>query len=74
MLEVFSSAGQIKVTQRSKNKLDIPFPKSNTGQNGLSFLGHKIWNTINSDQNSANNVNSFKHKTKTREARVSVAV
>ena len=66
MLEMFSPAGQIKVTRRSKNKLDIPFRKCNTGQNGLFYLGPKIWNTLNSDLKSAKNFNSFKHKMKNK--------
>ena len=66
MSEIFSPAGQIRVTRRSKNKLDIPFRKCNTGQNGLSYLGPKIWNTLNSDLKSAKNVNSFKHKIKNK--------
>ena len=64
MSEIFSPAGQIRVTRRSKNKLDKPFRKSNKGQNGLSYLGPKIWNSLNSDLKSAKNVNSFKHKIK----------
>ena len=64
MSEIFSPAGQIQVTRRSKNKLDKPFRKSNKGQNVLSYLGPKIWNSLNSDLKSANNVNSFKHKIK----------
>ena len=62
MSEVFSLAGRIKVTLRSKNKLEIPFRESNTGQNGLSYLGPKIWNTLDSELESARNVNNFKKK------------
>ena len=62
--EMFSPAGQIRVTRRSKNKLDKPFRKSNKGQNGLSYLGPKIWNSLNSDLKFAKNVNGFKHKIK----------
>ena len=38
----------------------------NTGQNGLSYLGPKIWNTLSSDLKSAKNINSFKHKIKNK--------
>ena len=55
---------QSRVTQRSKNKLIQPFQKSNTGQNGLSYLGPKIWNSLSSELKSATNINSFKHKIK----------
>ena len=64
MSEIFSVAGQIRVTRRSKNKLDKPIRKSSRGQNGLTYLGPKIWNSLNSDLKSATNVNSFKHKIK----------
>ena len=49
MSETLLSAGKIRVTRRSKDKLDKPFRKSNTGQKGLSHLEPKIWNTLNSD-------------------------
>ena len=61
---MFSPAGQIRDTRRSKKKFDIPFRKSKTGQNFLSYLGPKIWNILNSDLKSAENVHSFKHKIK----------
>ena len=64
MSKIFSPAGQIQVTRRSKNKLDKPFRKSNKGRNGLSYLGPKIWNSLNSDLKSVKIVNSFKHKIK----------
>ena len=64
MSEIFSPAGQIRATRRSKSKLDKPVRESNKGQNGLSYLGPKIWNSLNSDLKSTNNVNSFKHKMK----------
>ena len=37
-------------------------PKSNSGQNGISYQGPNVWNTLHYDLKSANNVNSFKHK------------
>ena len=40
--------------------------KSNKGQNGLSYLGPKIWNNLHSDLKSAESVNSFKHKIKNK--------
>ena len=64
MSEMFLPVGQSRATQRSKNKLDQPFRKSKTGQNGLSYLGPKIWNSLHSDLKSAKNANSFKHKIK----------
>ena len=64
MSEMFLPVGQSRVTRRSKNKLNQPFRKSNKGQNGLSYLGPKIWNNLHSDLKSAESVNSFKHKIK----------
>ena len=64
MSEMFLPVGQSRVTRRSKSKLIQPFRKSNTGQNGLSYLGPKIWNTLPSELKSATNINSFKHKIK----------
>ena len=64
MSEMFSPVGQGRITRRSKNKLNLPFRKTNMGQNGLSYIGPKIWNSLQSDLKSSNNVNSFKHKIK----------
>ena len=38
--------------------------ESNKWQNGLSYLGPKIWNNLHSDLKSAESVNNFKHKIK----------
>ena len=64
MSEIFSPVCQGRITRRSKNKLNLPFRKTNTGQNGLSHIGPKIWNSLQSGLKSSNNVNSFKHKIK----------
>ena len=64
MSEMFLPVCQSRVTRRSKNKLIQPFRKSKTGQNGLSYLGPKIWNSLSSELKSATNINSFKHKIK----------
>ena len=64
MSEMFSPVGQGRITRRSKNKLNLSFRKTNTGQNGLSYTGPKIWNNLKSVLKSSNNVNSFKQKIK----------
>ena len=64
MSEIFSPVGQGWITRRSKNKLNLPFRKTKTGQNGLSYIGPNIWNSQQSGLKSSNNVNSFKHKIK----------
>ena len=40
--EMFSPGCQGRITQRSKDKLDLPFRKTNMGQNGLSYIGPKV--------------------------------
>ena len=45
MSEMFSPVGQGRITRRSKNKLNLPFRKTNTGQNGLSYIG-PIFGTV----------------------------
>ena len=64
MLEIFLPIGQSWFTPRSKNILNQPKPlrKSSKRQNGLSYLGPKIWNNLHSDLKSAESVYSFKHK------------
>ena len=62
--EIFEPVDQSRVTIRSKFKLNLPFRKSSAGQNCLSYIGPKIWNSLSSDLKSANNVDSFKHKIK----------
>ena len=62
--EIFSPVGQGRITRRSENKLKLPFRKTNPGQNGLSYIGTKIWNSLQSGLKDSNNVNSFKHKIK----------
>ena len=64
MSEIFPPVVQGWITRRSKNKLNLPFGKTNMGQNGLSYIGPKIWNSLQSGLKSSNNVNSFKHKIK----------
>ena len=64
MSELLSSPGQGRIILRSKSKLNQRFRKSNTGQNGLSYLGPKIRNSLHFDVKSAKNVNSFKHEIK----------
>ena len=64
MSEIFSPVGQARITRRSKNELNLPFRKTNTGQNGLSYIGPNIWNSLQGGIKSSNDVNSFKHKIK----------
>ena len=49
---------------RSKNKLNLPFWKSNIGWNGLFYLRPKIWSSLHSELKSGTNLNSFNNKIK----------
>ena len=51
-----------RVTRRSKHELNQTFTKSNRGQNGLSYLGPKIWSNLHSNLKSAESVKSFQHE------------
>ena len=62
MSEMFLPVGQSRITRRSTNKLNQPFRKSNKEQNGLSYVGPKIWNNLHSNLKSAVSINNFKHK------------
>ena len=64
MSEMFSPVCQGRITRRSKNRLHLPFRKTNAGQNGLSYIGPRLWNSLQSGLKSSNNVNSFNHKIK----------
>ena len=58
MSEIFLPVGRGRISGRSKNKLNVLFQKTNTGQNGLSSIGPKTWNSLQS----SNKINRFKNK------------
>lgn len=41
-----------------------PFKSTNMGQNSISYIGPKGWNTLPSDCKLEDNLNKFKHKIK----------
>ena len=45
-------------------KLNLPFRNKNAGQNGISYLGPRIWNGLPSQIKLCDSVNTFKHKMK----------
>ena len=53
MWKMFLLVGQRRIKRRSKNKMNRPFRKSNTGLDGLSHQRCKIWNGLHSDLKSA---------------------
>ena len=64
--EMYHPVNQSHDTRRSKYKLHKPLRSTNLGQNGLSFIGPKLWNNLYSNEKSVINVNvnTFKHKIK----------
>ena len=63
--EVFKSAENIRITTRSRYlKLNHPFGKTSTAQNGLSYIGPAIWNRIPEILKKTKNFNTCKHKMK----------
>ena len=64
MKEIFHPINMIHDTRRSGHRLMLPYRKNNRGQKCLSFMGPKIWNNLNSELKTTENVNTFKHKIK----------
>ena len=47
MNEIFRPVKNIRINTRNNYlKLNHPFRKTSTGQNGLSYIGSAIWNII----------------------------
>ena len=59
--EMYHPIEQGPNTRSSKFKLQQPYRSSNLGQNGLSYLGPKLWNRLPSHIKSAGSLNIFKH-------------
>lgn len=66
MSEIFIPMNERKHTRNSQNRFIIPFRKTNTGQNALSYTGTKLWNALPIDVKLAKNRNALKHKMKTK--------
>ena len=65
MNEVFRPAENLRInTRNSYLKLNHPFQKNSTGQNGLSYIGSAIWNRNPEILKKTKNLNTFKHKMK----------
>ena len=65
MNEVFRPAENTKIiTRNSCLKLNHPFRKTSIGQNGLSYIGHAIWNRILEILKKTKNLNTFKFNLK----------
>ena len=64
MSDIFTPCKVIQNTRNSAHRFKIPFRRTNNGQNTLSYLGPKIWNSLSSDLKLSKNKNAFKHKMK----------
>ena len=53
-----------RYSTRLQMALDIPLPKTNTGQKSISFLGPKIWSKIDPSIKNVRTLSSFIHATK----------
>ena len=63
--EGFMKASEFSSSLRnSYQKLQQPFRKTNTDQNGLSFIGPALRNKVLKEIKRTNNINAFKHNLK----------
>ena len=63
--EVFMKAPESSSSLRnSYEKLQQPFPKTNTGQNALSFIGLALWNKVPKEIKRITNLIAFQHNLK----------
>ena len=64
MADIFIPKKVVKHTRNSENKFEIPFRRTNMGQNTLSYSGPVLWNNLSIDIKLAKSRNDFKHKMK----------
>ena len=64
MSDIFSRIENPRTTRRSEYKIKQPFKLTNMGQNGISYIGPKVWNMLPLACKSEDNSNKFKHKIK----------
>ena len=64
MADIFALSTTKRCTRNSPNSFNVPFRKTNKGQNALSYSGPKLWNDLILDIKLAKSRNLFKHKMK----------
>ena len=64
MSDIFTPCNVIQNTRNSAHRFKIPLRRTNNGQNALSYIGPKLWNSLSSDLKLSKNNNAFKHKMK----------
>ena len=66
MSDIFIPQITLINTRNSMHRLKIQIKKTNMGQNSLSYLGPKLWNTLPNEIKACKSTNSFKHKVKNK--------
>ena len=64
MSDIYSLVVNPRSTRRSDYRIKQPFRATSMGQNGISYIGPKVWNKLPPDCKSEDIPNKFKHKIK----------
>ena len=64
MSDIFTSCKVMQNTRNSAHRFKIPLRRTNSGQNALSYIGPKLWNSLSLDLKLSKSKNAFKHKMK----------
>ena len=64
MSDIYNKTDYKHSTRKSHLRLELPFKNTSSGQNGLSYIGPRLWNNLSSELKLCNGTNTFKHKLK----------
>ena len=64
MSDIFVPLNAVRITRYSVHNFKVPFKRTDTGQNALSYVGPKLWNKLPIEMKILQNTNAFKHKIK----------
>ena len=64
MAEIFSPIDMDTPTRNSTFKLVQPYRRTRLGQNGLSYIGPSVWNSLDYECKNISDLNTFKHTLK----------
>ena len=64
MSDIYEKTNIYHNTRKSTEMLNIPTKNTNLGQQSLSYIGPKFWNTLPSKIKNSTSSNSFKHALK----------
>ena len=62
MSDIYSLVVNSRSTRRSEYRIKQPFRATNMGQNGISYIGPKVWNKLPSECRLEVSSNTFLHK------------